>query len=69
MDVKPTPYGGDAIVRFERVQKSYDGASLVVKDLDLEVRRGEFLTLFGAVRFGQDHGPDDAGRFRDGDPR
>ena len=47
MDVKPTPYGGDAIVRFERVQKSYDGASLVVKDLDLEVRRGEFLTLLG----------------------
>ena len=39
--------GSDAIVKFERVQKSYDGAVLVVKDLNLEVRKGEFLTLLG----------------------
>ncbi len=47
LDAKPTSDGGDAIVRFERVQKSYDGILLVVKDLDLEVQRGEFLTLLG----------------------
>ncbi len=47
LDAKATSYGGDAIVRFERVQKSYDGVLLVVKDLDLEVQRGEFLTLLG----------------------
>jgi putative spermidine/putrescine transport system ATP-binding protein len=29
------------------VRKSYDGASLVVKDLDLDIARGEFLTLLG----------------------
>jgi putative spermidine/putrescine transport system ATP-binding protein len=35
------------IVRFAGVSKSYDGKSLVVRDLDLEIRRGEFLTLLG----------------------
>lgn len=35
------------IVRFESVRKSYDGQNLVVKDLNLEVVRGEFLTLLG----------------------
>src|SRR5262245_12347395 len=34
-------------VRFERINKSYDGHTLVVRDLDLAVRRGEFLTLLG----------------------
>src|SRR5512134_2107573 len=38
---------GDALVRFIRVQKTYDGETLVVKDLDLDIRRGEFLTLLG----------------------
>jgi putative spermidine/putrescine transport system ATP-binding protein len=37
----------DEIVAFEGVQKSYDGKQLVVVDLDLRVRRGEFLTLLG----------------------
>ncbi len=32
---------------FEGVTKSYDGRTLVVDGLDLEVRRGEFLTLLG----------------------
>jgi putative spermidine/putrescine transport system ATP-binding protein len=36
-----------AYVRFERVQKTYDGETLVVKDLDLDVAKGEFLTLLG----------------------
>ena len=37
----------DHIVRFENVQKSYDGESLVVKNLNLNVERGEFLTMLG----------------------
>ena len=37
----------DRIVRFETVQKSYDGEILVVKDLNLAVERGEFLTMLG----------------------
>jgi len=37
----------DAYVRFTDVQKSYDGETLVVKNLNLEVGRGEFLTLLG----------------------
>jgi len=37
----------DALVRFRGVQKTYDGESLVVKGLDLDVGRGEFLTLLG----------------------
>ena len=41
--------GGDrtAFVEFDRVQKSYDGETLVVKDLNLSVGRGEFLTMLG----------------------
>ena len=35
------------LVRFMGVQKSYDGTTLVVKGLDLDVARGEFLTLLG----------------------
>lgn len=35
------------LVRFSGVQKTYDGTSLVVRDLDLDIRRGEFLTLLG----------------------
>ncbi len=34
-------------VRFVDVQKTYDGETLVVKNLNLEVARGEFLTLLG----------------------
>ena len=36
-----------AFVKFDRVQKSYDGETLVVKDLNLEVPKGEFLTMLG----------------------
>ncbi len=38
---------GDAFVEFDRVQKSYDGESLVVKDLNLSMPKGEFLTMLG----------------------
>ena len=37
----------DAFVTFERVQKSYDGETLVVKDLNLTMPKGEFLTMLG----------------------
>ncbi len=36
-----------AFVEFERVQKSYDGETLVVKDLNLSIGKGEFLTMLG----------------------
>src|SRR5262249_32298324 len=41
--VQPEP----PLVRFGGVQKSYDGTSLVVRDLDLESRRGEVRALLG----------------------
>ncbi|MDC3304054.1 ABC transporter ATP-binding protein, partial [Amylibacter sp.] len=34
-------------VVFDHVQKSYDGENLVVKDLNLNISKGEFLTLLG----------------------
>ncbi len=37
----------DAYVRFAEVQKSYDGETLVVKNLNLDIARGEFLTMLG----------------------
>ena len=36
-----------ALVRFVDIQKSYDGESLVVKNLNLDVAKGEFLTMLG----------------------
>ena len=38
---------GEAFVRFDGVQKSYDGETLVVKNLDLDIARGEFVTMLG----------------------
>ncbi len=35
------------LVEFDSVQKTYDGEILVVKDLNLEIARGEFLTMLG----------------------
>ncbi len=37
----------DAYVRFAGVQKSYDGETLVVKNLNLDIEGGEFLTMLG----------------------
>jgi putative spermidine/putrescine transport system ATP-binding protein len=37
----------DSFVVFDKVQKSYDGETLVVKDLNLKVAKGEFLTMLG----------------------
>ena len=41
--VTPAP----ALVRFAGVQKTYDGEHLVVKNLDLDIQKGEFITLLG----------------------
>jgi putative spermidine/putrescine transport system ATP-binding protein len=61
--------GAMMLVSFRGVQKSYDGENLIVKDLNLDIRKGEFLTLLGPVRFGQNHQPDDAGGLRNADRR
>ncbi|HSW05513.1 ABC transporter ATP-binding protein [Aquabacterium sp.] len=37
----------DTLVQFRGVQKTYDGETLVVRSLDLDIRRGEFLSLLG----------------------
>ncbi|MCK1682562.1 ABC transporter ATP-binding protein [Bradyrhizobium sp. 147] len=41
--VTPAP----ALVRLSGIQKTYDGEHLVVKNLDLEIKKGEFITLLG----------------------
>lgn len=41
--VTPAP----VLVRFTGIQKTYDGEHLVVKNLDLEIGKGEFVTLLG----------------------
>ena len=42
-----TGTGAEPFVQFENVQKSYDGETLVVKDLNLDIPAGEFLTMLG----------------------
>ena len=37
----------DHFVRFENVDKSYDGKLLVVKGLNLDIAEGEFVTMLG----------------------
>jgi len=37
----------NSLVRFVDIQKSYDGEQLVVKNLNLDVAKGEFLTMLG----------------------
>ncbi len=36
-----------ALVSFTGIQKTYDGVNLVVRDLNLDIRQGEFLSLLG----------------------
>ena len=45
--IEQAPAGAGPFVRFAGVKKTYDGATLVVKDLNLEISKGEFLTLLG----------------------
>ena len=35
------------LVRFAGVEKTYDGVALVVRELNLDIRRSEFITLLG----------------------
>ena len=37
----------EPLVKFENVQKSYDGEILVVKDFNLDIAPGEFVTMLG----------------------
>lgn len=37
----------DILVQFKNVSKTYDGDELAVRNLDLDIRKGEFLTLLG----------------------
>ena len=36
-----------SFVKFDKVDKSYDGKVLVVKDLNLDINEGEFITMLG----------------------
>nr|WP_279153104.1 ABC transporter ATP-binding protein [Pseudomonas mosselii] len=42
-----------ALIELNHVQKSYDGKHLVIKDLNLSIAQGEFLTLLGASGSGK----------------
>ena len=44
---KPRAQSEAPHVTFCSVQKTYDGVNLIVRDLNLDIRRGEFLTLLG----------------------
>jgi putative spermidine/putrescine transport system ATP-binding protein len=46
-DQNGEPAANEAFVEFDRVQKSYDGETLVVKDFNLAMPKGEFLTMLG----------------------
>ena len=37
----------EPFVQFKNVQKSYDGETLVVRDFNLDIAQGEFLTMLG----------------------
>ena len=36
-----------SFVKFEKIDKSYDGEILVVKNLNLDIAKGEFVTMLG----------------------
>lgn len=47
MTTTASVFSGDPMVRFANVQKSYDGKTLVVKNLTLDIAKGEFVTMLG----------------------
>ena len=49
-------------VVFDGVQKSYDGEVLVVKDLNLNISKSEFVTMLGPIRIWQNDLLNDACR-------
>ena len=42
-------------VKFDKVDKSYDGKILVVKDLQLDIEEGEFVTMLGPSGSGKEN--------------
>lgn len=36
---------GKAFVRFKEIEKSFDGETLVIKNLNLDIAKGEFLVV------------------------
>ncbi|PMR72478.1 ABC transporter ATP-binding protein [Billgrantia endophytica] len=44
---KPSAHPSTPLIRFDAVQKTFDGENLVVKDLNLTIHKGEFVTLLG----------------------
>ena len=40
-------------VKFDKVDKSYDGKILVVKDLQLDIEEGEFVTMLVPSGYGK----------------
>ena len=57
------------LVRFRGIEKTFDGVTLVIKDLDLDIYRGRVPDPARSLGIGQDDDPDDARRLRDADPR
>ena len=47
-------------VKFDKVDKSYDGKVLVVKDLQLDIEEGEFVTMLGPCLLYTSPSPRDA---------
>ena len=37
----------EPLISFRNIQKTYDGVNLIVRELNLDIERGEFLTLLG----------------------
>ena len=37
----------NSFVQFKKIDKSYDGEILVVKNLNLDIAKGEFVTMLG----------------------
>ena len=50
------------LLEFDKVDKSYDGKILVVKDLDLDIAEGEFITMLGPFWFWKNNMLNDVGR-------
>lgn len=42
----------DIIIRFEHISKTY-GENIVLQDFNLDIRRGEFLTVIGSSGSGK----------------
>ena len=52
-----------SFVKFEKIDKSYDGEVLVVKNLNLDIAKGEFVTMLGPSGSGKTTTLDDVSWF------